>query len=258
MPTLPIAGTSETNAIEEMKEPTLLDLMTELQNMSTNNIVFFSSVNEQLKKILSEQAEFREKLNGLTIAQGSLEEDHQKTKSRVEILTTVVSNLSDQVNSLKQARIEKNLVISGLPAQLVPEQQHVLKIADILGTSIREGDVEVRQVPTKKGAITKVVFSSKDVRDKFLQARRGRSVYTDEIGLGLARHQLFFQEDLTPFNQVLMYQARKLKQFGFSAVVNDGRVKVKHMRDKKKYIIKCLSQIEHLMKQYGEQEEGPE
>jgi hypothetical protein len=233
-------------------EPTMMDLMRVLQSNHLRDAENFSMINNQLAKILNEQAGFRAELKSLGEAQDVMKDDQLATQTQVNELNDAVCCLSNQVNQLKQEQLAQNIIISGISVDFVVEEKHISNIAELLGVNLIDGDIkDVRTVKTKKSALTKVVFSSKDVRDSVLLARRGRSLFTDEVKLPGQRHQIFMQEDLTPVNQELLFQARKLKKVGFSGSWStDGRIKVKHLESKKKYSIESVEQIDYLIRKY--------
>jgi len=240
------------------KEPTLKDVMAQLQEMSKENAEHFGAINSQLMTIRDEQTVFRADLNNLNGLQSAMKEEHHKIKTQVETLSATVGSLSDQVSSLKQAQLGQNVIISGVSPDIKVEQKHIANIARLLNIDSILTVIAVNHIKTKKSAITKVVFATKEMRDRLLLARRGKSIFVDEIGLAKDHQQVFMQEDLIPHNQNLLFQARSLKKIGFSGSwASDGLIKVRHLSANKIITIKSEMQIRKLMDEHKEEEVEP-
>jgi len=248
-----VAGNSTNNSKNEPKEPTLNDVMAELQAMAKQNHVNFSSINSRLAMIREVQTGFRVDLDNLNEKHNVMKDECNSTRNRVECLCATVDSLSYQVNTLKQAQLGQNVIISGCPSDCKMTTDHIAKIARLLDFKSHLTILEVKQIKTKKATIAKVVFLTKEMRDEFLSARRGKSIFADEIGLAKEHQQLFMQEDLTPINQNLLFQARKLKNFGFTGSwARDGQIKVRHQMTEKIITIKSELQIKALMETHKE------
>jgi hypothetical protein len=255
------------------KELTLQDVIRELHAMRDENkknvaemidsqTEKFNAVNNQLTKIQEDQSNLlvqhqnlKGNLENLTTSHFSLSNDFVASKNQVNKLTSTVQGLTVQLNELKQTQLSQNIIINGIPANIILDKSHICQLAQQLEVNLSlENVLNVKKIRTKKAALTMVTFATKDIRDTILLARRGKSLFSDEIGLGefqQERYQIYMQEDLTSANQELLYHARRLKKYGFSGSwSSDGRITVKNQSTNKLVYIKSVSQVDEMIKFY--------
>jgi hypothetical protein len=165
-----------------------------------------------------------------------------QTTSRVGKLEDSVNQLTQQVNFLKQERLQQNLVITGIPKSNTNDLiKYIINIATNVEMTINQPDItNAFMIKTNNLSKHIVKFADAETRNNILRARRKRSIYTDEIGVSTCpRTQVFITEDLTIYTQKLFFNARKLKkeakfetiftENGFVYAVKDaysGRIKI--------------------------------
>jgi archaellum component FlaC len=244
--------------------------ITQLANEQAKSFATLTStlkgIQETQKQLVDTTDGLKQQINTLQQKYQSVADGNQQTQSEVIELSSTVNRLNLQLNQLRQERLQQNLVITGFPfgndANSLCEL--VINLAKNIGIEITNSNItNVFQIKTNRGHKHIVKLNSADLKNQFLVARRGRSIYSDEIGVNGQCTQIFLTEDLTVHTQKTFYHARKLvKEAGFLRVVTqNGIIYAKQTKESPSIKIQSIDQINNLLayhKPYQQQPRGAE
>lgn len=184
--------------------------------------------------------------------------------SQLSTLRSSVSDIQKRLRIAEQATLKNELIINGVPKSLaLNETIIVTKIAAAVGVQLYSPDVE-RTRRFKNGMIH-VEFNNSKVRNDILQARKGKSLYLDEIsfenasttGPGISRSspnnkiqhtQVFINENLTRETRMIFRAAKSLRSsHGYKYVwCNKGVVYCKRDDTADVHIIDAVEDVNKL------------
>jgi hypothetical protein len=251
MMSTPLIVTRSKNGTDE-PEPTIKDLMKTIKAQDIKNQLKQNS-DQMLKKITENQTKMKEELRtdiaALSDKIGGVDQHLSKTTARVTRVESEVSNLRAELNFLKQERLSQNLCVTGLPdIENAVLGAKFLIICSMLRVEVRSADImNIFKIKTRNSIKVIVKLVSHDLRNKILENRKKRSIFTDELGIPGGRSQIFLQEDLTKMNQTLLYHARKALKVDGSpftfAWAKNGRVFLQQLNVRKPFAIPSMERL---------------
>jgi hypothetical protein len=195
-----------------------------------------SSGDEPKSIIVKMFAEIRNSQNFLSAKFDSFEkkleelmEDNKKMKTEISTLTgkidrqqVEIDGLNNEVNTMKQHFLAKDVVISGLPDL---NNVSCEKIVKVIGDAYEIGMDKISNIYISKGfsKITKttynnitVTFNDINTKNRILQHQKeiGPVLWgqlMDGVAENLCSRQIFIAERLTPFNLALLNACRELR-----------------------------------------------
>ncbi len=175
---------------------------------------------------------------------------YEAADGRIESLSKVVDSLRTQIDALQSDKLRRNIRITGFSNGQFDIKKVVHSIGTTLGVGLADSDIEdLYKYNTKQGQHVIVTFGSKTKAEALLNARKGKSIYTDEVDLvDMGRRQIYLQEDLTRTTQELLFNARKLKEsHGYKFVWSKkGKVYARASETSKAIRIDSLVQLKKL------------
>jgi hypothetical protein len=209
---------------------TLEDLMKKICEADMNQSLKFGNLEKTLsdisktqKQLIDTNNELKAEIRSINDKFNLLSKIQTTTNQAVDDLNHTVGQLKYQVNTLKQEKLSQNLVLTGLPDITTTANQKValIKLAHNIGINIKNSDIlSFFKIKTKNSHKHIVKFISQEVRDSILTARKGKSVFSDEIGITThQRCQIYMHEDLTFATQELKFKTKHaLKNYGYKHI----------------------------------------
>jgi hypothetical protein len=210
---------------------TLDDLMKKICESDRNQISKFAKLEKTLsdisktqKQLIDTNNELKAEIRSINDKFNELSKIQTTTNQAVQDLNYTVGQLKYQVNTLKQEKLSQNLVLTGLPQDITTtanQKAIIIKLAHSVGVTINNSDIlSFFKIKTKNSHKHIVKFISQEVRDNILTARKGKSVFSDEIGITThPRCQIYMHEDLTFATQELKFKTKHtLKNYGYKHI----------------------------------------
>jgi hypothetical protein len=210
--------------------------------------------------IIAANSKIQAELQSLKTDHGDLSSEFQSVKKETKTVSKTVDRLAQQVNQLRQEKIQQQIVISGFPANFDDKKStdKIVLLAQNLGVTIRKNDIiKAYKINTKQSHKHIIKLATMKMKTDLLQARKGKSIFTDEIGIPGQRQQVFLQEDLTFENQSIYHYARKaLKPCGFTHIwTEDGKIRARDQANKK-HTVASIAAVDQLAKNYRKETDG--
>jgi len=211
------------------------------------------------KLIIQANNKIQAELQALKTDHGALNSEFEIVKKDTKKVTKTVDRLAQQVNQLRQEKIQQQIVITGFPASMDEKRlrEKIALLAQNLGVTITNNDIaKAYKINTKQSHKHIVKLSTMKIKTDLLHSRKGKSIFTDEIGIPGQRQQIFLQEDLTFENQSLYYYARKqLKPCGFTHIwTEDGKIRVRDQANKK-HTVTNIAAVDQLASNYRKEKD---
>jgi hypothetical protein len=233
-------------------EPTIKDLMKQITALDVKNQLKQNS-DQLIKKITENQNKMKEELKTDIAALSNkivgVDQGLRNTTERVFRVESDVGNLRAELNFLKQERLAQNLCITGLPdVDGAVLGAKFLILCSMLEVDVRSADVmNIFKIKTRNSTKVIIKLSSHELRNKILNNRKKRSIFTDELGLDGQRSQVFLQEDLTKMNQTLLFRARSVLKIAGSpftfAWAKNGRIFLQQLNARKPFVIASMEKL---------------
>lgn len=162
----------------------------------------------------------------------------------------------------EQSSLKNEIIINGVPKELsLGEPTIVTKVAAAVGVQLFATDIE-RTQRTRNGMIL-VEFCNSKVRNDILRARKGKSIYVDEIDFGDAmlptgsrsspnnkryHTKVFINENLTRETRSIFNEAKSLRvSHGYKYVwCSKGNIYCKRDDSAEVYVIDSVEDLKKL------------
>jgi hypothetical protein len=198
-----------------------------------------ATIQQDQKLLIAANEDIKKEIQDVKQNYGDMNIDLQSTKKKITGISVTVDRLTQQVNQLRQDKIQQQIVITGFPANLTDSfmVDKVVLMANNAGLALKKSDiVKGYKINTKQSHKHIIKLATSKLKYEFLDARKGKSFFTDELGIQTCnRQQIYMQEDLTYQNQELYHYARKqLKACNFTHIwTEDGRIRARDQQMKK-------------------------
>lgn len=187
---------------------------------------------EKLDLILSEVQGMKKDIKRLTDTQekqvadfnrmySELKKENSKIKATVidlvkenKTLNNTISELSIDVNSLKQQHLKNNLIVAGVPYKKGENLKEIfVKLSKILKVDVAEGSFQIRRFAAKSDSISGNILVELDqytVKKELLKNRKTKNILCSELGFNGENSVILFNQ-LTHNNLEILAEAKKLK-----------------------------------------------
>ncbi|XP_053699034.1 uncharacterized protein LOC128746004 [Sabethes cyaneus] len=145
--------------------------------------------------------------------------------NKITAIDKSIIDLKKRLRFAEQSGLKNEIVISGVPKELsLCEQTIVTKVAAAVGVQLFTTDIE--KIQRIKNGMVLVEFCSSKVRNDILRARKGKSIFVDEIDFGNAvlpgnsrsspnnkryHSKVFINENLTRETRLILKEAKSLR-----------------------------------------------
>lgn len=185
--------------------------------------------------------------------------DHE---SQMNDLNRTIVDMKKRLRSAEQSALKNEIIINGIPKEFpIAEATIVTKVAAAVGVQLFSTDIE-RAQRTRNGMIL-VEFSNSKVRGDILRARKGKSVYVDEIDFGTAvlptssrspqnnkryHTKVFINENLTRETRAIFKEAKSLRvTHGYKYVwCSKGSIYCKREDSSEVYVIDSVEDLKKI------------
>jgi hypothetical protein len=245
--------------LEDVMKTLSASISTLAKEQSANFTLMSSTlrgIEDTQTKIIAKHDELAMEVQTLHQKYSSINSEIHQTSSEINSVRDDVKVLKLQINQLRQEKIQQNVVFTGFPANIETSAlvNHVIDFAKNLNIVISRSDIlNAFIIKTKTSHKHIVKFNNVDLKTRILIGRKGRSIFSDEIGVqNWPRTQIYLQEDLTVSTQQLLYNARKLtKEAGYFRVMSaNGVIFAKKTSKSPKIKIQSIDQINSLLAKF--------
>lgn len=210
---------NNSNGKSYMPEPTLLDLFNMMQNNSTKE-----DINDIKTRIDEYKADTIEKFNQIDQKVNVVSSITNENADNIELLQI-------KVEELKQDQLKSNICVSGVPTNLIQNDN----TADLIIAIAKKLDVDINQnqFTSYSCASNKfIIISFFMLKHKQLLLRKIRvkkSLMVEEVFGVQSNSQIYLNDHLTPYFNHLYLLARRAKKDGklASASSFNGRIKAR-------------------------------
>ena len=182
----------------------------------------FENINTRLNHIESNlESNIREQVNEsiLSVKDSiitALRDDNKMLQAKVKFLEKKLVESKKSFNRLDQYNRRNNLEIQGIPSTVGDEvlEDKVIEISECLNILLAKSDIEDCHRLGKSNPKNTIV---RFVNRKNCYAALSKKLdlqHIDKAKLGFPEANLFFNENLTPYNQKLAWKCRELKHAG--------------------------------------------
>lgn len=127
-----------------------------------------------------------------------------------EMLKEKTGTLEMKVNNMEQIEKQNNIVMSGIPEQSEEVNTIMKKVMKALKVEIEEGDiVDCFKIGKTGRSPILVKLRNSETKTKIFKAvKRTKGIKVNEYGLAGTNNNIYFNDDLTHQNQILLKKAR--------------------------------------------------
>lgn len=226
---------NNSNGKSYMPEPTLLDLFNMMQNISTKE-----DINDIKTRIDEYKADTIEKFNQIDQKVNVVSSITNENADNIELLQI-------KVEELKQDQLKSNICVSGVPTNLIQNDN----TADLIIAIAKKLDVDINQnqFTSYSCASNKfIIISFFMLKHKQLLLRKIRvkkSLMVEEVFGVQSNSQIYLNDHLTPYFNHLYLLARRAKKDGklASASSFNGRIKARKNGNDAPMLITCERQL---------------
>lgn len=169
-----------------------------------------------------------------------------------------LEKVKGELNNLRQRKLERNLIIKGLPERkdesttdlenIVQESFHILNVVSV--TRLTEAK-RIGRIIDGKPRLVLITLSSLEVKQEVLRAKKKMEMTAEQIivggtALGRADAVIYIDEHLTSQTAFLLKSARELKaQYGLQYVwVKNGNVYIKKSDKTRALLLRNVLDVE--------------
>lgn len=149
------------------------------------------------------------------------EKINQELKNEILDLKTKYLDMQKELISLninkrdtEQAKLEKNIVISGIPklGENVSENKQIVNdIAKVLKVNMEAEEFKCAIIGHQQNKQLKVIFKKKETKDLLMTAKKNFALNATQVGF-TENQTLYLNHDLTKENQIIFKLAREMKK----------------------------------------------
>lgn len=223
------------NTKETMSEPTMRDLYNMLKNTASKN-----DIENVTTEIRSNHAEINEKIQNINKRIDASETSNIQHIQKLQ-------SLEYAIELLKQEQLKNNICISGVPNELVNNNNTtnvIINIAETLKVDINEQNFTSYFIANKKFIVVHM-FSQQHKLQLLTNMRAKKSLMVEEIFNTKSNSQIYLNEHLTPYFNNIYLHARKTKKERtiHSVSSHGGKIKIRIHEEDSPIVI---TSIEHL------------
>lgn len=231
-----------------------------------------SDIKLSVEEVKTSQAFISDKYDEIVAAHGKIEAEMasvvKTTDDHEQELVDLNLSLSDMKKRLRvaeQVALKNELIVNGVPKSLQMDEAIIItKVAAAVGVQLLPS--EISKVYRVRNGMIHVDFNNSKARNDLLAARKGKSLYLDEVfdlspentaqspssgpssPLYRKNHvQLFINENLTRETRFLFRKAKGLRSHGFKFVwCNNGVIYCKRDETTQLHIIDSVEDVRKL------------
>jgi Baculovirus FP protein len=217
------------NTTEQPENTKSMDNFEEIIESLEENQPETAGLTAAMKFLMSSMQTMMKKFDSLPdkVTAGQLE--NQEALEKIVKITTDLeevrkenSLLKIELQKIKQEEVKNMVVVHGLPNE-IDAFAAVKKLGDLLQVSIKDYHINdlyrIRPLDRNKHAPVVIKLNSYKIKSDLIFNRKGRSIYTSDIGLAGERAQIYINEYLTKEGMELFLDAKRLcKDCGFKYV----------------------------------------
>uniref|UniRef100_A0A8D8JWS1 (northern house mosquito) hypothetical protein n=1 Tax=Culex pipiens TaxID=7175 RepID=A0A8D8JWS1_CULPI len=231
-----------------------------------------SDIKLSVEEVKTSQAFISDKYDEIMVAHGKIEAEMasvvKTTDDHEQELVDLNLSLSDMKKRLRvaeQVALKNELIVNGVPKSLQMDEATIItKVAAAVGVQLLPS--EISKVYRVRNGMIHVDFNNSKARNDLLAARKGKSLYLDEVfdlspenttqspssgpssPLNRKNHvQLFINENLTRETRFLFREAKGLRSHGFKFVwCNNGVIYCKRDETTQLHIIDSVEDVRKL------------
>lgn len=233
-----------------------------------------NEVKNSMDDVKSSQMFISEQYEDIKTLHEEMKKDFAGCLSKVSDHDVQIRTLNNSINDMRkrlrlaeQTVLKNEIVINGIPKDLsLGESTIVTKVAAAVGVQLFSTDIE-RTQRTRNGMI-QVEFSNTKVRNDILNARKGKSIYLDEIDFGTTvfpagsspnssrsspnnkryHTKVYINENLTRETRLIFKEAKSLRtSHGYKYVwCSRGNIYCKRDDSTEVYVIDSVEDIKKL------------
>lgn len=220
-------------------EPTLGELYSLMKQVATKDDLV--DIKQQIQSYTNET---NEKLSTMDNKIEKVMSNNASNSSKIEYLEI-------QLELLKQDRLKNNICVSGVPVDMIIDNNThdpVISIAKKLGVEINNSHFSSYAVANSKFII--VCFYNLRHKQSILnKIRVKRSLMVEEVFTHESNSQIYLNDHLTPYFNKLYLMARNAKKDGkiFSAMSYGGKIRVRKTSNDAPILITHESQLQNII-----------
>lgn len=200
-------------------EPTLADVFSLLQRCASKD-----DINEIKTHITAYQRKTDEKIDNIKQQVIYVTATNEQNANKIE-------ELQASVETLKQDQLRNNICVSGIPLQLISNDntaELIINIAAKLDVKIAKNHFTSYAIANKKFVIVKF-FNYKHKQQLLLRIRTKKSLMVEEVFKVKSNSQLYLNDHMTPYFNHLYLLARNAKKEGklASATSYGGKIRTR-------------------------------
>lgn len=225
---------------------TASDLQQQLNNIANMlaNCASKEDIGNFTKEIETIAAETTSKLE-------RLDERVENVTATCTLNTDRIESLEAAVESLKQDQLKNNLCVSGVPAELVKDNNSadaVIAIAKVLGVELTRQQFTSYTVANDKFIIVNV-FNIKYKKMMMNKIRAKKSLMVEEAFKHKSNSQIYLNDHLTPYYSSLFLLARRAKKEGKISSVSSygGKIRARKSQNEAPIVITTEKQLQALI-----------
>lgn len=222
-----------------MSEPTLNDLYTLMKQMATREHI--DAIQQQITTYTNE--------TNAKIA--TMEDKVENAMSSNANNNNRIEYLEIQMESLKQDRLKNNICISGVPTNIITQDNTsdaVIAIAKKLGVDINYQNFSSYAVANNKFIIVNF-YNYRHKQTLVNKIRVKRSLMVEEVFAGESNGQVYLNDHLTPYFNQLYLMARNAKKEGKLASVTSygGKIRARKNQSDAPTLITHQTQLQNII-----------
>lgn len=246
-------GASGSSSTTKTTLQSLKDFMSNETNDDEDIVSSESAVN--IAEMIKKHNELNEQLSSLTIKVNEFNEKKEQFKNDITRLANENIKLKKRYEKMKKTKvmgkqklIENYLEITGIQQSQNENLIQIFLIICVLIEVQLDLDVDIISISRDpKSRSILVACNNSSIKEKLLDGKRCKDIFSDVFSnLDVPRKRIQMHELLTPFNKLIMFKAKTLKDKGIFDYVwsKNGRVLVKVTGPIKRSIhIYCLEQL---------------
>ncbi|XP_045463884.1 uncharacterized protein LOC123673446 [Harmonia axyridis] len=186
---------------------------------------------EKLEFLIAHVEDLRNKLETQEKANKALKKEVKHIADEQQKWKGAVAVLKSERNRDEQSKLNKNVIISGLPKIKENNEENlntVFRISEKLEVNLTKEVVTCKRIGKGANSQLKVMFENEELKKKFMEAKKKTNLNSSQPGF-VEKHPIYINHELTSENQLLFKNTRDFKrQYNYKfAWISQGRILLK-------------------------------
>lgn len=147
-----------------------------------------------------------------------VETQKKEIRNEQQKLKGAVAVLKSERNKDEQSKLNKDVIISGLPKIKENNEENlntVFRIGEKLEVNLTKEVVTCKRIGKGANSRLKVMFENEELKKKFIEAKKKTNLNSSQLGF-VEKHPIYINHELTSENQLLFKNERDFKrQFNY-------------------------------------------